>query len=607
MRPPPSRPTACLADTGVGAGSGTSSGDRYGHMADPGALTANTASASPPSPDDATQLEEVRQFLTVLLVLATVAAAPLGIAAYLTGSPRWWAATLVVGALAVWVAAYARPVAGRAPNSTIVSRVALAIIAAAATVALLLPFAGISATTALLIPTVFALAYLEGRRLQRLIVITWLTSLVTLGASFLPDDTSVPAAIVDFQEVWGLALVIGLILFMLYRTSERLKASGREFRRHFQLSSDLAETTDPGVLGELVARHLVEATEFDDCVIYALAPETDRLAPFASHPIDHSLEATSESVEARPALRRAFHDQARIIIDVADKRADPIEVGRLQARGRATMLLLPLVALSHPVGVAELTASGRRPPNERRLALARTLAFEAAIAIENGRLYREMHHQALHDPLTGLGNRSLFRDRVEHALARLQRREGVISALLFVDIDDFKAVNDTLGHAQGDRLLVLVAERLRGVVRPGDTVARFGGDEFALLLEDLASDDTALLVAERTVAAIASPFDLAGRPVLTSVSIGVAVHSAGVATAVDFLQQADAAMYAAKRAGKGRAVRFDPDLAGMVLKADVAAVAQAHSFDSAGPTRGGLPGHHGRQEDGPVAPDARRG
>ncbi|MHB8397817.1 MAG: diguanylate cyclase domain-containing protein [Candidatus Limnocylindrales bacterium] len=547
--------------------------------------TANVASASPLSPDDATQREQVRQFLTVLLVVATAAGALQGIAAFFVGSPRWWATALLFGAFAVWVGAYPRRVVDRAEISTIVNRVALAIFAVAAGAALLLPFNAITATTALLIPSVFALPYLEGRRLRRLMVITWLTSLVTVAAGFLSDDTPVPVAAINFQRAWGLALVFGLIVFMFYRTSERLKASSREFRRLFQLSSDLAEATDPGVLSELVARHLAEATGFEDCVIYALTPETDRLAPFASHPIDRSLEATPESAEARPALGRVFHDQTRIIIDVADERADPIEVGRLQARGRAVMLLLPLVALSHPVGVAELTASERRPPDERRLALARTLAFEAAIAIENGRLRREMHHRALHDPLTSLGNRNLFRDRVEHALARLLRREGVISALLFVDLDDFKAVNDTLGHAQGDRLLVLVAERLRAAVRPGDTVARFGGDEFALLLEDLASDDEALLVAERIVAAIASPFDLAGRPVMASVSIGVAVHSAGVATAVDFLQQADAAMYAAKRAGKGRAVRFDPGLTGVVLKGDATAVVSAHSFGSAGPTR----------------------
>jgi len=182
------------------------------------------------------------------------------------------------------------------------------------------------------------------------------------------------------------------------------------------------------------------------------------------------------------------------------------------------------------------------------------------MAIENGRLYHELRHRALHDPLTGLANRSLFHDRVGHALTRLGRRKGAIAAVLFIDLDDFKAVNDALGHARGDRLLALVAERLRTVVRPEDTVARLGGDEFALLLEELASDDDALVVAERAIDAVAAPFDLAGRSVTVSISIGVALRSVDGANVAGLVEEADAAMYEAKRTGKGRAVRFYPGL-----------------------------------------------
>ncbi|MGK2850175.1 MAG: diguanylate cyclase domain-containing protein [Candidatus Limnocylindrales bacterium] len=261
-------------------------------------------------------------------------------------------------------------------------------------------------------------------------------------------------------------------------------------------------------------------------------------------------------------LGRVIHDRGRIDINVADERADPIERARLRALGRGVMLLLPLVAQGAPVGVAELTASGHRKVDERRLALARTLAFEAAMAIENGRLYQELRHLSLHDPLTGLANRSLFHDRVEHALSRLARREGANVAVLFIDLDLFKTVNDTLGHARGDRLLALVAEQLLTVVRPADTVARLGGDEFALLLEDVASGDEALAVGERVVSAVAAPFELAGQPVRTSVSVGVTFRSATGATVEELVQEADAAMYEAKRTGKGRAVRFQPGLRG---------------------------------------------
>jgi diguanylate cyclase (GGDEF)-like protein len=182
------------------------------------------------------------------------------------------------------------------------------------------------------------------------------------------------------------------------------------------------------------------------------------------------------------------------------------------------------------------------------------------MAIENGWLYQELRQRSLHDPLTGLANLSLFHDRVEHAFARLARREGAAVAVLFLDLDDFKAVNDTLGHAGGDALLALVAERLRAVVRPEDTAARLGGDEFALLLDEVASPAEALAVARRAVDAVAAPFEITGWSVRASVSIGVAYRSVDDSTVEEMIAEADAAMYEAKRAGKGRAVPFHPGL-----------------------------------------------
>lgn len=172
------------------------------------------------------------------------------------------------------------------------------------------------------------------------------------------------------------------------------------------------------------------------------------------------------------------------------------------------------------------------------------------------RVAEKSAHQALHDPLTGLANRTLFLDRVEHALARAIRGEHV--AVLFVDLDDFKEINDRLGHAEGDALLEDVAGRLRQATRTSDTVARLGGDEFAVLLEGMTAENDAAAAAARITAALQTPVMLKeGREVQVSASIGVA-HTRGSDTVDELLRNADLAMYRAKRAGKGTTATFGP-------------------------------------------------
>jgi diguanylate cyclase (GGDEF)-like protein/PAS domain S-box-containing protein len=171
---------------------------------------------------------------------------------------------------------------------------------------------------------------------------------------------------------------------------------------------------------------------------------------------------------------------------------------------------------------------------------------------ERRRLEEQLIHQAFHDPLTGLANRALFRDRVSHALALAQRRGSPVT-VLFLDLDDFKTVNDSLGHAEGDRLLIAAAERFLACARSADTVARLGGDEFAILIEGADGREG---LPERLSAAMSHPFSLSGNQVRVTASIGVA--SAGTDdTADDLLRNADMAMYAAKRRGKGRSATYE--------------------------------------------------
>ncbi|WP_217913477.1 putative bifunctional diguanylate cyclase/phosphodiesterase [Miltoncostaea marina] len=175
---------------------------------------------------------------------------------------------------------------------------------------------------------------------------------------------------------------------------------------------------------------------------------------------------------------------------------------------------------------------------------------------ERKRFEQQLAHRASHDALTGLPNRSLLHDRLELAFARAART-GHRPAVLFLDLDHFKVVNDSLGHTAGDRLLVAVAGRLSAVLRPQDTLARLGGDEFVALVEDIGGEADALRVAGRLQAALVDPFDVDGAEVFASASVGIALASGPDASPESVVRDADAAMYRAKERGRGRSELFD--------------------------------------------------
>ena len=169
----------------------------------------------------------------------------------------------------------------------------------------------------------------------------------------------------------------------------------------------------------------------------------------------------------------------------------------------------------------------------------------------------QLRHQAFHDALTGLANRALFTNRVEHALVLRSQLARAEVAVLFLDLDDFKGVNDTLGHAAGDTLLRGVGVRLRDSLSPSYTVARLGGDEFAVLIEEVAGAASAVDAAERIVATLQKPFEIEGREVFVSASVGIALGT----VADDLLRAADVAMYRAKASGKAQYAMYMPTMA----------------------------------------------
>ena len=190
-------------------------------------------------------------------------------------------------------------------------------------------------------------------------------------------------------------------------------------------------------------------------------------------------------------------------------------------------------------------------PSEYPALLALSIVSFIAFAFSNSlnRAYSETRHQALHDALTGLPNRPLFLDRVRQSINRKNREPG-LSAVLFMDLDGFKVVNDSMGHGVGDRLLIGVARRLESSLRPGDTAARLGGDEFTVLLEGLSDPGDAVNVAERIAEDLRKPFELSGQRFFVTMSIGIALYSSPDTTADGLLRDADTAMYEAKKAGK---------------------------------------------------------
>jgi diguanylate cyclase (GGDEF)-like protein len=236
-----------------------------------------------------------------------------------------------------------------------------------------------------------------------------------------------------------------------------------------------------------------------------------------------------------------------------------------QTTTRRTWLGLPLSASGASAGCFGIVAERADAFDSGDREYFSLVAERITVALENARRAAALTRLAFEDTLTGLPNRALLLDRLEHALVRGARR-GQSAAVLFIDLDNFKLVNDSLGHEAGDRLLQQVALRLRGALRAEDTLARLGGDEFIVLLEEPTSPADALAAADRLAEALQAPIELEGRPMAVQASIGVAVSGPGSDRPADLLRDADLALYRAKTDGKARSALFQPELAAAVVQ-----------------------------------------
>jgi diguanylate cyclase (GGDEF)-like protein len=245
-----------------------------------------------------------------------------------------------------------------------------------------------------------------------------------------------------------------------------------------------------------------------------------------------------------------------------ETRFEQSELQRSQGMTSAAIILIK--GKGPPYGVVGAGSRTQRDFTQADVSFMQAIANVLANAIERRRAEERTEHEALHDPLTGLPNRNLFLDRLQHALSASARRSSPI-AVLFLDLDQFKLVNDSLGHAAGDELLASVAPRIESALRPGDTVARFGGDEFAVLAEEVGNERGATRIAERVAEVLTRPFIVRGREHFVSASVGIAIGN-GTEAPEGLIRDADSALYRAKERGRGGYEIFDEVMRARVIE-----------------------------------------
>lgn len=344
----------------------------------------------------------------------------------------------------------------------------------------------------------------------------------------------------------------------LERRSAALERRLASQRQLITITERLLATRERDSIFAAVADTLAEVIPHDTLTIYLVDRDAGCLVPILARD-----EYAAQILATRPSLGAGITGsvieagEAELINDATN---DPrvVHVPGTPTDDDESMIVAPVRGADGVLGALNLYRAGRHFDADD-LELARLFANHVAIALDNATVHDRLLTAARTDPLTGLPNRRLFAERVEQALAR-RARSGSSVAVLFLDLDGFKLVNDGLGHAVGDQVLVAVAARLEGCLRTSDTVARLGGDEFGVLIEDVVSLDEPVAAADRIAATLAEPVRLDGRSVSVRASIGATIDAGLATTADELLRNADTAMYRAKASGLGGFALFEPSM-----------------------------------------------
>jgi diguanylate cyclase (GGDEF)-like protein len=383
------------------------------------------------------------------------------------------------------------------------------------------------------------------------------------AARLVPPVDVVPGVAIEFDRM----PVLNVTSFWLFAiaTSAFSALNERELRQRradlqsmVEVGGRLDDIADPLEQSRIVLAGLIDRFEFTRGIV--LGASEGRIIALATHATDN---VPTTSAEPDWIVDRAWERHEVLLVKQLKADLDPFLSAAMP--GAQHLLVAPMIADGRPVGaiVVESPRGRRLPGVERRVAsVVARFASMAALNLRNAVLLRHVQDLAERDALTGAANRRMFQLSLERILdspltkGRVER----VTAVLFIDLDDFKVVNDTLGHAAGDALLVAATERISSLVRSTDLVARLGGDEFAILTEDEPDLARSRVMAERLVHELRSPYLIGDRSVVVTSSIGIASARDAVDGAADLVRNADVAMYMAKANGKSGFAVFDPGM-----------------------------------------------